>query len=374
MLNGFFILELILSLQKFQTIMLPLKKIFFLFLATITINACNPHNNNEDVHYNFQNGIFVINEGNFTFGNASLSFIDTDADTIYNNIFYKKNNYPLGDVAQSAIIFDDKLFVVVNNSGKIFVINPHTAEYIGTISDLSSPRYLQIISDTKAYISDLYSNTITIINPQTFNISSTFNVGCPVEAMLKYNDFVFALNWNKGNKLLKINTLTNKLEDSITVAFQPQSLVLDKNNNLWILSDGGYDNYHTAALTLVNPENLQIIKTFYFADSLASPTRLNINSTKDTLFFLNSSWSENIKNSGVYKMSINDSLPKTPFIPENSRLFYSLTIATNGDIIVSDAIDYQQPGKIFFYSASGKLKKTYTTDIIPGAFCELITE
>ena len=43
--------------------------------------------------------------------------------------------------------------------------------------------------------------------------------------------------------------------------------------------------------------------------------------------------------------------------------------ASNGEIYVSDAIDYLQRGSIYRYSASGNLIDQFKAGIIPGGFC-----
>ena len=78
-------------------------------------------------------GFFVINEGNFTVGNASLSFYNYDSAKMTNNLFYKVNGVPLGDVATSMSFHRNLAFIVVNNSGLIYIIDRNTANFISII-------------------------------------------------------------------------------------------------------------------------------------------------------------------------------------------------------------------------------------------------
>ena len=117
-------------------------------------------------------GLFISNEGNFTYGNASLCYYDitnsqliTDQDGD-NDIFLSANGIPLGDVAQSVTSYGNTVYVVVNNSGVIFAIDRHTAKITGTIRGLTSPRYMHILSDTKAYVTDLYARASQSLIPR----------------------------------------------------------------------------------------------------------------------------------------------------------------------------------------------------------------
>ena len=111
-------------------------------------------------------GLFICNEGNFQYGNATLSYYDPETKSVQNEIFYRSNAMKLGDVAQSMTIRNGVGWVVVNNSHVVFAIDIDTFKEVGRITNLTSPRYIHFISDEKAYITQIWDNRIFIVNPK----------------------------------------------------------------------------------------------------------------------------------------------------------------------------------------------------------------
>jgi len=329
-----------------------------------------------------EKGVFITNEGNFMYGNASLSYYNPKTKKIINDVFYNTNALPLGDVAQSMTIHDSLGYVVVNNSGKIYIININTFKYVGKITGLVSPRYIYFVNAQKAYISDLYSKTISVYDPTIQQVTHTININNGngnfsqhnSEMFVQTGNKVYVNSWSYDNKILVINTISDEITDSISVGKQPNSIIIDKNNVLWVLSDGGFNGssygQEKASLTKINTQNNSIIETFIFDDINVSPSHLCINSTNDTIYFIYNSWSGTTANKGIYRMNINDSqLPQQAFISIISQNIYGLGIdKQNSDIYFSDAINYSQNGAVYHYNYKGEAIDTFKVGINPSGF------
>ena len=176
-------------------------------------------------------GLFITNEGNFMYGNASLSYYDPEKKQVENEIFFRANGFKLGDVAQSMVIRDGIGWIVVNNSGVIYAIDIDTFKEVGRIEGFTSPRYIHFLSDEKAYVTQIWDPRIYIVNPRTYEITGyiqtdmDFETGS-TEQMVQYDKYVFTNCWSYQNRILVIDTETDTVCDEITVGIQPTSLVL----------------------------------------------------------------------------------------------------------------------------------------------------
>lgn len=350
------------------------KPTFFVLLLSITffLSSCIKDGDFGEIskdkgNYFFGKGVFIVNEGNFGQGNGSISFYNFYTNVVYNNIFESVNKRPLGDVPISAEIINNLLYILVNNSGKIEVVNLSDFKSFKTITGFSSPRYLLPIDNKKTYISDLRNDYISVLNIENNTVSKTIKCGKSSDRMLLFENKVFVCNWSEyfvkapNNTIQVIDAGNDKLIDSIKVGKEPNSLILDKFNRLWVLSSGGYNNEEFPELNCINTSTLQIEKKLIFPNKNQSPTSLCTNISRDTIYFINQN---------IYRMSVtDDSLPQKPLIMRGQHLFYSMSSSPDNNVLwLSDAIDYNQNGYIYRYTTGGTKIDSIIVGIIPGYF------
>jgi YVTN family beta-propeller protein len=316
--------------------------------------------------------VFVLNEGNFLSGNASFSIYDPLANSMQNDVFAQINGRPLGDVLQSMCIVGDKAYFVVNNSNKIEITNATSLVSSGVINDLSLPRYMVAVNDQKAYVSEYisYSSTegrISILDLATNTISGSITVGALPEEMLLHNGKMYVCISNE-NKIAVINTSTDAVETTITVSDGPNGIVKDADGKLWVMCGGNteYDgnwepdpNTSTAgALVKIDPATGVVESTLPFSEVFGSPAKLNINGSKNTLYYA--------YDGAIYSHSITAStLSSTPLI---SRKFYGLGIEPKTENIYVGSYGFASNKHLVRYTSSGALIDSTEVGVGPNGF------
>lgn len=316
-------------------------------------------------------GLFVVNEGNFQFGNATLSYYDPATDRVENEVFARANGFKLGDVAQSMTMYGGRGWVVVNNSNVIFAIDPVTFREVGRITGLASPRYIHFVSPRKAYVTQLYDNRIVIVDPQTYTITGYITVpemepgDGSTEMIVERGRYLYVNCFSYWDRVLRIDMATDQVVDRLVVGVQPKSMVADCFGRLWVLTNGGYPGnpfgYEAPRLVCIDTDSFTIERTLYMQLG-QNAADLTVNTAGDRLYWVAD---------GVYTMSVSDTeLPAEPLIPAHDTYYNALTVSPfNDDIYLADAADYQQYGLVYRYNRHGELLATIQVGVIPGAFC-----
>jgi DNA-binding beta-propeller fold protein YncE len=358
-----------------------------LLAALMLLAACsNSDPGYEEEPFDAQgSGVFILCEGNFNAGNATLSYYDPATRTVENAVFQRANDRRLGDTGQSIALLGGTAFIAVENSGIIWAIDANTFRVKGQLTagqtgHMTNPRYIHFLCDTKAYVTDLYSPFITVFNPQTMSYTASISTEqpeafgyCSTEQMVQYGTEVFTNCWSYSNKLLVVDTYNDVVADSITLSsWQPKSLVMDARGKLWVVTDGGYETEEDSFSDNI-PHLYRIdasthtIELDQALDTDEGSVVLATNPERTVLYLINND---------VYRMNITDAhLPVRPFIQaeRNDRgirhKLYGIGVNPhNGEIYVADAVDYSQAGVVRRYSDNGTLIDQFRVGINPNGF------
>lgn len=319
-------------------------------------------------------GVFIINEGNYLYGNSSLSYYDIESGEVINDIYSLVNRVPLGDVAYSMQIYHNKAYIVVNNSGSIHVVDANTMQHMATIENLPSPRHILFLSDDKAFVSDLYGRAISVVNPQTYKVIGSIPTG---DASLPYNRHsseyliqvgrkVFTNSWSFDNQVLVIDIDEQNVVDKIEVGVQPLAMAKDMNNNLWVINDGGYAGnpagHEIPSLMRINTQTHQVELRLNFQSINDNVSQIATSPAGDSLYFICNH---------LYAIHVNDTkLPAEPLVHRTGRNFRALAVDhLTGDVFISDAVDFMSEGVVYRYRSNGTAIDTIGVGIIPGNFC-----
>ncbi len=308
-------------------------------------------------------GVYIVNEGNFGKANATLSYLNVNENEVYNEIYKKTNGEGLGDVAQSMTIVDSLGYIVVNNSDKIVIISLNTWKKKGVIElpAGSSPRYMQVGDDNRAYVTNLYTNNVAIIDLSDNSIRGYIAVGNNPEQMGKAEGKVYVANsgFGSGNTVSVINISDNSLIKTLTVGDNPRFIQVSSQGEIHILCSGSYGDWNDpnddtdGGVYVVDPNSDTVVDTLIIK---GHPSALALNGHSSGYYLSNGYI---VSYDTETRQTLNDTLIR--------GYFYQLAVDKSNDLIFAlDAKDFQQNGELRIYDSKGELKYSYTMSIIPG--------
>jgi hypothetical protein len=301
------------------------------------------------------NMMLVCAEGNFRWNNAEAGLVNLSSDEQEWNAFSKKNKRPLGDVLQSAAFWQGKLWLVVNNSGRLEGLNPSSFELQESISGLTSPRFLQAVSDEKAYVSDLYANKIWILKRGIARPAGEIPMPGWTEELLLSGNRIWVVCRQKP-WVLGIDPVSDQVTDTLFLYGNGTSIAAASDGKIWIGQEG--NGTGRPGIGLYHPDSSQALKYWECDPVQTFPDRFSSSLTGDTLFFLQQ---------GLCRLQSNDGAINKYRIPGGN--WYGMAWDPfRKVIIVSDVKDYQQASLIQQISYDGKLKKAWTGGIISSRF------
>ncbi|MBR1574576.1 MAG: hypothetical protein IJ652_06995 [Bacteroidales bacterium] len=317
--------------------------------------------------------LFILNEGAFQANNCTLDFLRYADGCYISDAFGKMNpTVPLGlgDTGNDIAVYDDKIWIVLNGSGAVTVLDARDESLIGTL-EVPAPRHLAFIGNDlyvtsyegavwggEAVLGAVYGFDVKTLQPD-----GKQTVGCQPEGLAASNGNLYIANSGgyQANgyemTLSVLDATTLEKTDEIPVADNLHEVLADDSGNLWITTYGigEYDaewNYVQTVACNLYRYDIASGKISRIPDVHAS----RICRWKDGIAAIGNdaelaggeSWS-------VHFIHGDGTLAGTlPQVPEGT--LYGLCWNPSNDDFYLTTTDYTTPGKVYAYDAAGKPK------------------
>jgi YVTN family beta-propeller protein len=312
-------------------------------------------------------GLYVLNEGLFQRNNSTLTLYSFDSARATTDFFEQTNGRRLGDTGNDLLLSGDKLYVLVNVSSKIEVLNARSGRAIATIPLFNGtvarqPRQM-VLAEGKLFIS-CFDGTVAVIDTASLQVVSTIGVGRNPEGIAVQNGKVYVANSggldfpNYDSTVSVIDPIALRELKKIPLRINPTSIVADRYGDVYVVSRGNYQDI-PARLMLIDSRN-DIVKSVLPFEV----EQLTISG--DTLYFSRRNMIS------VLNAQTETMLNENFIDASNFRLLYEIAVdKTNGDIYCTDAINYVTRGDVICFERNGRRKFSFQAGLNPSAIAFL---
>lgn len=329
-------------------------------------------------------GFYLVNEGNMGMNKASLDYMDFSTGIYRRNIYNQQNPGQingLGDVGNDIAIYGSKLYVVVNASNKVEVMDAKTGKRIRQIN-VTNARYITF-SAGKAYVSaylgkigvpNAPNGVVIQIDTNSLTEEKRVEVGRQPEEMAVVGQKLYVansggytpLNYDTRVSVVDLNSFT--VVKNIEVAINLHRVKADRYGDIYVTSRGNYLDIHSK-IFVIDTKTDEIKTRFDIGAS-------NLAIDDDIAYFYGSEWSNN---TGKFTLSYGmldvkeEKILSKKFITDgteaNIMIPYGIAVDKyTKEVFVTDARDYVSPGVLYCFDPSGKKKWSVVTGDIPAHF------
>lgn len=331
-------------------------------------------------------GFYLVNEGNMGSNKCTLDFCDYAAGTYYRNIYAERNPdviKELGDVGNDIDVYGSRLYVVVNCSHKVEVLDARTGVRIGSV-DIPNCRYVSFRGG-KAYVSsyvgpvhvdpDAPKGAVYEVDTTSLAVGRKVTVGYQPEEMEFVDDCLYVANSGGYRAPLYDSTVSVvSMPDFrqvrlIAVGPNLHRLKKDRYGKLWVAGRGDYGNCPSRLYVLEKSPGsgrMEVTDTIAVACS-------DMAIKGDSLYCIASGWN-NATASGTVAYAVIDVRTKKVvsdnFITDGTEKDiarpYGIAVhPETGEILLTDAKNYVSSGALHCYSPQGKRLWSVRTGDIP---------
>jgi YVTN family beta-propeller protein len=348
-----------------------ISKIIFLTSTVFTLISCTKTDNAAPVapiQLTPAIGEYILSEGVYNNNNTKLSFYNNATNTVIGDFFLQQNpTIPvgLGDTGNDMIVYGGKLYIVMNVSGRVTVLNASNATFIKNISFIEGPlnkqpRYITAARG-KIYVT-AYDNKVSVIDTSSLAIIKAIPVGPNPEGIAASDNYLYIANSGGFNAVpdstVSLIDLATEVEiKKIKVGVNPNKIAINQAGNIFVSAYGNFGNIAPSISVIngsTNTNGINLGPNFVYS-------HLRING--DIAYLYNNYGGGTIK---VFNTATN-TIVRNNFITDGSTIAttYAVNIdELNGDVYIGDAGDFITSGKVVCYTKEGV--KKFSFSLAPG--------
>jgi len=305
---------------------------------------------------------FALCEGNFGQANATLWSFDENLSAIDGPLIWDTDTNPLGDVAQSLTLYDNKLYIIMNNSHTVRVLDLENGITPAGDIDMpgASPRFMAVQhSQERGFVSSWNLGGLLVIDLTTDEIIDTLSLGGLPEEMIIQGDKLYVsinLNsdWTANNQVIEldISTVMPSISRSFTVIDGPGSMVI-LNDTLYVTSiyyNASWESFTgTSSIDLATGTVLSVDHGAY------------ANSTADIDLIDRTPY--RVFGSSIVPLNGDLTLAQTGLIGNVSNIY---SFSVQNDKVVVGTSDFVAPDEIVVFAPDGSSEASFTLGALPG--------
>lgn len=177
-----------------------------LLMGTAVMTSCSDDNDGPEIYLQvYSTGAYVVNSGNmYSKIESSLTAIDYASSTATQNVFKTANGRTLGNTANDGIVYGNKIYLAVDQSNTIEVIDKKTKQSIKQIkttellgnAEGAHPRHI-IAGGGNVYFTT-YGGYVAAVDTTSFALQKKWQVGNYPEGLVFGNHTLYVANSNYG--------------------------------------------------------------------------------------------------------------------------------------------------------------------------------
>lgn len=328
-------------------------------------------------------GIYLVNQGNQGSNKARLDFLNFHNGFYIRDVFTEYNPEVvkgLGDTGNDVQVYKGKVFVAVNGSHKVEIMDAYTMKRLAQV-DVPNCRFIAFDGNC-AYVTSYVAKdkealktqkgALYCIDLDTYKVTGQVTVGYQPEQLVIRDGKAYVANSGGyvagyDNTVSVVDLKSMKVEYDIEVAVNLQLMLVDAEGTIWVSSIGNYSDVSSTLNYLVKKGdkyelggsvNVPVSSMALAGDKIyVIGTTYNPTTWKPTTTY-------NIVNAKTRKLESGSFI--TDGTESDIATAFTVTVNPgNGDIYVTDAKDYVSSGTLHCYTGSGKRKWSVRTGDIP---------